>query len=70
MTQEKISIELTQEQFNHVKAILKQDKPSRTTLTREEKNHILWFMDIVDEDHSGHAYSDVMKSIRKKLVGS
>ncbi len=40
MTEQTISVELTQEQFNHVRTILAQAKPSRTRLSQEEKHTI------------------------------
>ena len=35
------TLELTDEQIKHVQLILKENKPSRTRLTRDEKNRIM-----------------------------
>jgi hypothetical protein len=78
MTEEKINVELTQEQFNHVRTILAQSKPSKTRLSREEKGFILQLLDHEsdalcsyddDDDKDEHYYDRqrLVDSIMKKL---
>ena len=77
MTQETINIELTLDQFNHVKRILAQSKPSKTRLLRDEKNFILQLLDhesdalmSYDDHNKDELYYDRQRYvdiIRKKL---
>lgn len=78
MTEQTISVELTQEQFNHVRTILAQAKPSRTRLTQDEKNFILALIqcdedalsEVDEQDLQDEHYQWRIKnqeSIRKKL---
>lgn len=63
-----INIELTLEQFNHVKQILTQSKPSRTRLTQEEKNHIIYMSQRWLEGYCSDMKDDSLcESIIKKL---
>jgi len=69
MNEDIINIELTQEQFNHVKSILAQSKPSRTRLTQEEKGMIRYMCNNWLEDYSGDEEDDkLINSILKKLA--
>jgi len=69
MNEDIINIELTQEQFNHVKSILAQSKPSRTRLTQEEKGMIRYMCNKWLEDYSGDEEDDkLINSILKKLA--
>jgi hypothetical protein len=67
MSQDTINIELTLDQFNHVKNILAQSKPSRTRLTREEKNFIIYVLEGFLEDHPYSDESGMLDTIKKKL---
>jgi hypothetical protein len=78
MTQETVNIELTLDQFNHVKNILAQSKPSRTRLSREEKGFILQLLNhesdalcsYTDDDDKDEHYYDrqrLVDSVRNKL---
>jgi len=78
MSEQTISVELTQEQFNHVRTILAQAKPSRTRLTQDEKNFILALIQCDEEALSEADEQDLQdkhfqwriknqESIRKKL---
>ena len=79
MTKEKtMLVELTESQYLHIQSILKQDKPSRTRLSREEKNYILQLLsheeDALcsydnDDDKDEHYYDRQrnIDSIRKKF---
>lgn len=63
-----ISVELTESQYLHIQSILKQDKPSKTRLSREEKEMILhmckkWNNLCSTEDYE----DDLLKSIKNKL---
>jgi hypothetical protein len=77
MTEQTISVELTESQYKHIQSILKQDKPSRTRLSQEEKNYILTLLSHecdamagYDDDNKDEHYYDRQRnidSIRKKL---
>ena len=77
MTEEKINVELTKSQYLHIQSILKQDKPSRTRLSRDEKDYILTLLSHEVEAMSGYSDKDKdehyyyrqrnVDSIRKKL---
>jgi len=81
MTEQTISVELTESQYLHIQSILKQDKPSRTRLSREEKGFILQLLDHEsdalcsyndDDDKDEHYYDRqrLVDIIKKKLAGS
>lgn len=77
MTEQTISVELTESQYKHIQSILNQDKPSKTRLSREEKGFILQLLDhesdalcsYDDDDKDEHYYDRqrLVDSIRKKL---
>jgi hypothetical protein len=78
MTEQTISVELTKSQYLHLQSILKQDKPSRTRLSRGEKNYILTLLShevdamagYSDKDKDEHYYDRqrYVDCIRKKLI--
>lgn len=74
-----MKLELTESQYNHIQEILKMDKPSKTRLTRDEKDFILGMIqgdvdalsevdeqDIQDEHYQWRIRNQ--QSIRKKLM--
>lgn len=67
MTEQTISVELTESQYLHIQAILKQDKPSKTRLTREEKGFIRYCMNHFLEEHPYADDSSMAETIIKKL---
>lgn len=77
MVEEKISVKLTKSQYLHIQSILKQDKPSRTRLSRCEKNYILTLLshdvDALmsysdgDKDENYYDRQRYVDSIRNKL---
>ena len=58
MTEEKMSVELTKSQYLHIQSILKQDKPSRTRLSRDEKDYILTLLSHEVDAMSGYSDND------------
>ena len=58
MVEEKMSVELTKSQYLHLQSILKQDKPSRTRLSRGEKNYILTLLSHDVDAMSGYSDKD------------
>ena len=59
MVEEKtMSVELTKSQYLHIQSILKQDKPSKTRLSRDEKNYILTLLDHEVDAMSGYSDKD------------
>jgi hypothetical protein len=78
MTEQKISVELTESQYKHIQSILQQDKPSKTRLTREEKDFILGLIRCDEDALSEYDEQDLQdehfqwrirnqESIKKKL---
>ena len=66
-TEQKMTIELSYEQYKHIQSILKQDKPSRTRLTQEEKQFIVNTLYYFLEDHPYADDCGLARSITKKL---
>jgi len=67
-TEQKMTIELSYEDYKHIKSLLAQSKPSRTRLTQEEKGMILFMCNRWLEEFSGDVQDDkLIESIKKKL---
>jgi hypothetical protein len=68
ITKETMTIELTYEQYKHIQSILNQDKPSRTRLTRDEKDMINLMCNRWDQSFSTTKEEDkLIKSIKLKI---
>lgn len=66
-TQQKMTIELSYEQYKHIQEVLKMNKPSRTRLTQDEKSMISMICHTFLEDHPYTDDCDLVRSIIKKL---
>jgi hypothetical protein len=69
MEEEIVNIELTQAQFNHIRDLLAQTKPSRTRLTQEEKGLIRLLCNKWSKSYDSDLKEEkLIESILKKLV--
>jgi hypothetical protein len=67
MTEQTMSVELTESQYLHIQSILKQDKPSKTRLSQDEKQFIIYTLKHFLEDHPYSDEQGLAESIIKKL---
>ena len=66
-TEQKMTIELSYEDYKHIKLLLAQSKPSRTRLTEQEKGFITYCLNHFLEEHPYADDCNLAKNIIKKL---
>jgi hypothetical protein len=66
-TEQKMTMELSYEQYKHIQEVLKQDKPSRTKLSRDEKDFITYCLNSFLSEHPYADEDNLAKNIIKKL---
>lgn len=69
ITEQKITVELTEEQYVHIQQLLKMDKPSKTKLTREEKGYIITAL-VHEQQAIDYDNQDDLTKWRLKIIDS